>query len=357
MTARASTCSRCARCGATTSASSTARTSTSRRRGRGRSRRVPGGPPVLIGGAAGPKLFAHIAEYADGWIPIGGAGVREALPELQRRVRGARIATRRRCGSCPSARFRRPGRSSTTRRSVSPSSCCASRAAIVTRCCPVWTATPSSSGRDSGDRRSRRSRVRRRRGAPRASPSPATRVASRQCRSGRSACASASRAAASRVGPWPAYRPARPRSTGCRRVSARPLAPSRRTTGRAPEPRDRDRSCRRVVGRRCPHDRRARRPPASRCGACARTRGPVCGRPSCARARSSSSSSRVPTASRRRIRSRRGSSASRAPSPISTRAQRSSVTRSVRSPTRCSRAGASRRFEARRSASRYRSRS
>src|ERR1700745_1623943 len=23
----------------------------------------PGGPPVLIGGAAGPKLFAHIAEY------------------------------------------------------------------------------------------------------------------------------------------------------------------------------------------------------------------------------------------------------------------------------------------------------
>jgi probable F420-dependent oxidoreductase len=40
--------------------------------------------PVLIGGAAGPKMFAHIAEYADGWIPIGGAGVREALPALQR---------------------------------------------------------------------------------------------------------------------------------------------------------------------------------------------------------------------------------------------------------------------------------
>jgi probable F420-dependent oxidoreductase len=39
-------------------------------------------PPVLIGGAAGPKLFAHVAEYADGWIPIGGAGVRAALPEL-----------------------------------------------------------------------------------------------------------------------------------------------------------------------------------------------------------------------------------------------------------------------------------
>jgi probable F420-dependent oxidoreductase len=44
----------------------------------------PGGPPVLIGGAAGPKLFAHVAEYADGWIPIGGAGMRAALPDLQR---------------------------------------------------------------------------------------------------------------------------------------------------------------------------------------------------------------------------------------------------------------------------------
>ncbi len=43
-----------------------------------------GGPPVLIGGAAGPKLFAHIAEYAGGWIPIGGGGVRAALPDLHR---------------------------------------------------------------------------------------------------------------------------------------------------------------------------------------------------------------------------------------------------------------------------------
>jgi probable F420-dependent oxidoreductase len=43
-----------------------------------------GGVPVLIGGAAGPKLFAHIAEYADGWIPIGGAGVKAALADLQR---------------------------------------------------------------------------------------------------------------------------------------------------------------------------------------------------------------------------------------------------------------------------------
>jgi probable F420-dependent oxidoreductase len=43
---------------------------------------APGGPPVLIGGAPGPKLFEHVAEYADGWIPIGGRGVRAALPEL-----------------------------------------------------------------------------------------------------------------------------------------------------------------------------------------------------------------------------------------------------------------------------------
>jgi probable F420-dependent oxidoreductase len=40
-------------------------------------------PRVLIGGAPGPKLFQHIAEYADGWLPIGGAGVREALADLQ----------------------------------------------------------------------------------------------------------------------------------------------------------------------------------------------------------------------------------------------------------------------------------
>ncbi|ARZ69571.1 TIGR03619 family F420-dependent LLM class oxidoreductase [Streptomyces sp. HU2014] len=42
------------------------------------------GPRVLIGGAAGPKLFAHVAEYADGWLPIGGSGLGEALPRLRR---------------------------------------------------------------------------------------------------------------------------------------------------------------------------------------------------------------------------------------------------------------------------------
>lgn len=42
--------------------------------------------PVLVGGAAGPKLFTHIAEYAQGWIPIGGRGLREALPRLREAV-------------------------------------------------------------------------------------------------------------------------------------------------------------------------------------------------------------------------------------------------------------------------------
>jgi probable F420-dependent oxidoreductase len=39
--------------------------------------------PVLIGGGPGPTLFAHIAEYGDGWMPVGGAGVRRALPLLR----------------------------------------------------------------------------------------------------------------------------------------------------------------------------------------------------------------------------------------------------------------------------------
>ncbi len=41
-------------------------------------------PPILIGGGAGPRLFGAIADYADGWIPIGGAGLREAIPQLRR---------------------------------------------------------------------------------------------------------------------------------------------------------------------------------------------------------------------------------------------------------------------------------
>ncbi|BCL21146.1 LLM class F420-dependent oxidoreductase [Streptomyces tuirus] len=41
------------------------------------------GPRTLVGGTAGPRLFAHISEYADGWLPIGGRGLGEALPVLR----------------------------------------------------------------------------------------------------------------------------------------------------------------------------------------------------------------------------------------------------------------------------------
>lgn len=42
------------------------------------------GVPVLVGGAPGPILFQHIAEFADGWIPIGGSGVAAAMADLHR---------------------------------------------------------------------------------------------------------------------------------------------------------------------------------------------------------------------------------------------------------------------------------
>lgn len=42
-----------------------------------------GAPRVLVGGGAGPRLFAGIAEYADGWLPIGGRGLKESVPELR----------------------------------------------------------------------------------------------------------------------------------------------------------------------------------------------------------------------------------------------------------------------------------
>lgn len=48
-----------------------------------------GGPPVVIGGLAGPKLFEHIAEYADGWAPIGTRTIVEGLPALRRAFEGA----------------------------------------------------------------------------------------------------------------------------------------------------------------------------------------------------------------------------------------------------------------------------
>jgi hypothetical protein len=42
-----------------------------------------GSVPVLIGGAAGPKLFKAVIDYADGWMPIGGRGLTQAMPVLR----------------------------------------------------------------------------------------------------------------------------------------------------------------------------------------------------------------------------------------------------------------------------------
>ncbi|MFF5976816.1 LLM class F420-dependent oxidoreductase [Streptomyces sp. NPDC012769] len=51
---------------------------------------VAGGTPrTLVGGAAGPGLFSHVADYADGWMPIGGRGLTQALPALREVWEGA----------------------------------------------------------------------------------------------------------------------------------------------------------------------------------------------------------------------------------------------------------------------------
>ncbi|MFZ0664507.1 MAG: LLM class F420-dependent oxidoreductase [Acidimicrobiales bacterium] len=41
------------------------------------------GIPILVGGAAGPLTFEAIAEYADGWMPIGGAGIGRSVQSLR----------------------------------------------------------------------------------------------------------------------------------------------------------------------------------------------------------------------------------------------------------------------------------
>jgi probable F420-dependent oxidoreductase len=48
-----------------------------------------GAPRTLVGGAAGPKLFTHVCAYADGWMPIGGGGLGQTLPELRARWQDA----------------------------------------------------------------------------------------------------------------------------------------------------------------------------------------------------------------------------------------------------------------------------
>lgn len=48
-----------------------------------------GGPPVVLGGSAGPKLFAAIAAWGDGWMPIGAGGLARSLPLLHEAMHDA----------------------------------------------------------------------------------------------------------------------------------------------------------------------------------------------------------------------------------------------------------------------------
>lgn len=45
--------------------------------------------PVLLGGGNGAKLREHLVAWADGWIPIGGSGLGDALPVLRRELEEA----------------------------------------------------------------------------------------------------------------------------------------------------------------------------------------------------------------------------------------------------------------------------
>lgn len=40
-------------------------------------------PPILLGGGAGPVFFKHLAEYADGWLPIGGKGLADDIAAMR----------------------------------------------------------------------------------------------------------------------------------------------------------------------------------------------------------------------------------------------------------------------------------
>jgi alkanesulfonate monooxygenase SsuD/methylene tetrahydromethanopterin reductase-like flavin-dependent oxidoreductase (luciferase family) len=39
---------------------------------------------VLIGGGSGEAVLGAVADYADGWMPIGGSGLADAIPRLHR---------------------------------------------------------------------------------------------------------------------------------------------------------------------------------------------------------------------------------------------------------------------------------
>jgi probable F420-dependent oxidoreductase len=45
--------------------------------------------PVLIGGAAHPSTFRHVAEYGQGWIPVGAHGLADAVSQLRDQVAAA----------------------------------------------------------------------------------------------------------------------------------------------------------------------------------------------------------------------------------------------------------------------------
>jgi probable F420-dependent oxidoreductase len=44
---------------------------------------------TLIGGGAGDRVLSAVADYADGWMPIGGSGLGEAIPRLHRLAEAA----------------------------------------------------------------------------------------------------------------------------------------------------------------------------------------------------------------------------------------------------------------------------
>jgi len=83
----------CRRCGRRTRPSSTGPTWSCRCRSRGPSR-CSSRASAPSGRRGGPVLFAAIAEYADGWMPIGGAGIGSALDEAARRVHGGGTRSR-----------------------------------------------------------------------------------------------------------------------------------------------------------------------------------------------------------------------------------------------------------------------
>ena len=82
---------------------------------------------TLIGGAATPSVFAAIAEYADGWMPVGGAGLAEALPRLRRAVEERRPRPRRGPGGPLRNGAQRPEAGPLRRARASTRWCCGCR--------------------------------------------------------------------------------------------------------------------------------------------------------------------------------------------------------------------------------------